>query len=69
MTGFGAAVTDSSAWLMDDNLSASQRTTLMQNSSSPTQGIGLSFVRIPMGASDFSRTGAYSYDDLPAGQS
>jgi glucosylceramidase len=68
MTGFGAAVTDSSAWLMDDNLSASQRTTLMQNLFSPTQGIGLSFVRIPMGASDFSRTGAYSYDDLPAGQ-
>ena len=68
MTGFGAAVTDSSAWLLDDNLSASQRTTVMQNLFSPTQGIGLSYVRIPMGASDFSRTGAYSYDDLPAGQ-
>ncbi|HEY0756800.1 MAG TPA: malectin domain-containing carbohydrate-binding protein [Ktedonobacteraceae bacterium] len=69
MDGFGAAVTDSSAWLIYNNLSASQRTTLMQNLFSPTQGIGLSFVRIPMGASDFSLTGAYSYDDLPAGQS
>ena len=68
MVGFGAAVTDSSAWLIDDNMSASQRTALMQRLFSPTQGIGLSFVRIPMGASDFSLTGAYSYDDLAAGQ-
>ena len=68
MDGFGAAVTDSSAWLLYDRLSASQRTTLMQNLFSPTQGIGLSFVRIPMGASDFSLNGPYSYDDLPAGQ-
>ncbi len=68
MVGFGAAVTDSSAWLIYDNLSASQRTTLMQRLFSPTQGIGLSFVRIPMGASDFSLNGPYSYDDLPAGQ-
>jgi glucosylceramidase len=68
MAGFGAAVTDSSAWLIYDNMSASQRSTLMQNLFSPTQGIGLSFVRIPMGASDFSLNGPYSYDDLPAGQ-
>ena len=68
MDGFGAAVTDSSAWLIYNNMSASQRSTLMQNLFSPTQGIGLSFVRIPMGASDFSLNGPYSYDDLPAGQ-
>lgn len=68
MDGFGAAVTDSSAWLIHDNLSTSQQATLMQNLFSPTQGIGLSFVRIPMGASDFSLNGPYSYDDLPAGQ-
>ena len=30
-------------------------------------GIGLSFMRLPMGASDLART-QYSYDDLPAGQ-
>ena len=30
-------------------------------------GIGLSFIRNPMGASDLART-HYSYDDLPAGQ-
>jgi glucosylceramidase len=72
MDGFGAAITDSSAWLIYNHMSASQRNTLMTNlfgtsASNPTS-IGLSFVRIPMGASDFSVTGAYSYDDLPAGQ-
>ena len=72
MDGFGAAITDSSAWLIYNHMSASQRNTLMTNlfgtnASNPTS-IGLSFVRIPMGASDFSVTGAYSYDDLPSGQ-
>src|SRR5260370_1128812 len=32
-----------------------------------TNGIGVSFVRNPMGASDLARF-IYSYDDLPAGQ-
>jgi glucosylceramidase len=68
MVGFGAAVTDSSAWLIYNKMSTSQRATLMQNLFDPNQGIGIDFVRIPMGASDFSVTGAYSYDDLPAGQ-
>ena len=68
MVGFGASVTDSSAWLLYNKMSASQRATLMQNLFSPTQGIGISFVRIPMGASDFSVSGPYSYDDLPAGR-
>ncbi|HZO74040.1 MAG TPA: malectin domain-containing carbohydrate-binding protein [Ktedonobacteraceae bacterium] len=69
MDGFGAAVTDSSAWLIVNKMSASQRNTLMQQLFDPNQGIGMSFVRIPMGASDFSINGPYSYDDLPAGQS
>lgn len=73
MDGFGAAVTDSSAWLIYNHMSASQRTALMTNlfgtgTTGNSTSIGLSFVRIPMGASDFSVTGAYSYDDLPAGQ-
>ncbi|HEY4383740.1 MAG TPA: glycoside hydrolase, partial [Ktedonobacteraceae bacterium] len=68
MDGFGAAVTDSSAWLIYNKMSSSQRTTLMQKLFDPNQGIGISFVRIPMGASDFSVTGAYSYDDRPSGQ-
>jgi glucosylceramidase len=68
MDGFGAAITDSSAWLIYNKMSASQRTALMTNLFSISSGIGLGFVRIPMGASDFSVTGAYSYDDMPAGQ-
>jgi len=68
MDGFGAAVTDSSAWLIYNKMGTSQRAALMQNLFSPTQGIGISFVRIPMGASDFSVNGPYSYDDLRAGQ-
>src|SRR5260370_11432071 len=68
MDGFGAAVTDSSAWVIVNWMGSSQRNRLMQNLFDPNQGIGLSFVRIPMGASDFSVNGPYSYDDLPTGQ-
>ncbi len=68
MDGFGAAVTDSSAWLMYTRMNASQRNDLMKHLFDPATGIGISFVRIPMGASDFSVNGPYSYDDLPPGQ-
>ena len=69
MTGFGAAVTDSSAWLIYNRMSSSQRATLMRQLFDPNQGIGISFVRIPMGSSDFSIDGPYSYDDLQVGLS
>ena len=68
MDGFGAAVTDSSAWLMYTRMNTSQRNDLMKRLFDPANGIGISFVRIPMGASDFSVNGPYSYDDLPPGQ-
>lgn len=68
MVGFGAAVTDSSAWLMYTRMSTGQRNNLMKRLFDPVNGIGISFVRIPMGASDFSVNGPYSYDDLPPGQ-
>ncbi|MBC9823940.1 discoidin domain-containing protein [Terrabacter sp. MAHUQ-38] len=67
VTGFGAALTDSSAWLID-KLPASGRDTLMNKLFDPSNGIGLSMVRLPMGASDFAASGNYSYDDMPAGQ-
>ena len=64
MDGFGAAFTDSSAWLVGTRMSAGSRTTLMTNLFSPSAGIGLSMVRQPMGASDFTANGAdYTYDD------
>jgi glucosylceramidase len=64
MDGFGASLTDSSAWVVSNKLTASQQTTLWQSLFSPTSGIGISFLRQPMGASDFTATGNYSYDDL-----
>ena len=35
---------------------------------SPSDGDGLSFLRQPMGASDFVAGDLYTYDDLPAGK-
>jgi glucosylceramidase len=68
MDGFGASLTDSAAWVIWNDLNASQQAALMQDLFSPTTGIGLSFLRQPMGASDFAVSGNYSYDDVPAGQ-
>ena len=65
--GFGASLTDSSAWLTWNKLTEAQRKEAMQMLFSPTKGIGLSILRQPMGASDFAVT-EYSYDDLPPGQ-
>ena len=64
MTGFGASLTDSSAWLIANS---PQRNTIMSKLFDPGQGIGLDFLRQPIGASDFARS-LYSYDDMPAGQ-
>ena len=66
--GFGAAMTDSSAWILDNRLTTRQRRSLMRTLFSPDQGIGISYLRVPMGASDFTASGFYSYNDLPAGQ-
>ena len=68
MDGFGASLTDSSAWLVWTKLTDSGQDDLWRKLFSPVAGVGLSFLRQPMGASDFSATGNYSYDDLPAGE-
>jgi glucosylceramidase len=69
MTGFGAAFTDSSTWLLGTKLTASQQAAVLTSLFSPACGIGLSFMRIPMGASDFIQAlPFYTYDDLPSGQ-
>jgi len=65
--GFGAAMTDSSAWLLEDQLSTAQRNEVMRKLFDPQHGIGISFVRVPLGASDLARN-RYSYDDMPPGQ-
>ena len=68
MDGFGASLTDSSAWLISKKLSEAQRKELLETLFGPKKGIGLSVLRQPMGASDFGLE-HYSYDDLPAGKS
>jgi len=65
--GFGASLTESSAWLLKRKLSDAQRRAALEMLFDPKRGIGLSILRQPMGASDFAIT-AYSYDDLPAGE-
>ncbi|HEY8686683.1 MAG TPA: glycoside hydrolase family 30 beta sandwich domain-containing protein [Chloroflexota bacterium] len=66
IVGFGAAMTDASAYLIQHKLGA-QRDAILHELFGRNPGLGLSFVRVPMGASDFS-THDYSYDDMPAGQ-
>jgi glucosylceramidase len=66
--GFGASLTDSAAWLVSNKLNTAQQNALWQSLFSPTAGIGISFLRQPMGATDFSVGGNYSYDDVLAGQ-
>jgi glucosylceramidase len=65
--GFGASLTESSAWLMAKKLTPEAREKVLQNLFNPKTGIGLRFLRQPMGASDFA-LGDYTYDDLPSGQ-
>jgi glucosylceramidase len=68
-TGAGGAMTDSSAWLIWDELPPLTRSVLMNELFGPA-GLHLSFLRVPIGGSDFTVGGApYTYDDQPAGQS
>jgi glucosylceramidase len=68
-TGAGAALTDSSAWLIGDELSPPARAGLLRALFGPS-GIGLNFLRVPIGASDYTATGVpYTYDDVAAGAS
>ena len=66
--GFGAALTDSSAWLIENELNSSQRNDLMNMLFDSELGIGISYLRLPMGASDFTASGFYTYNDLPSWQ-
>jgi glucosylceramidase len=66
--GGGASFTDTAAWLMDGSgvVSPDTRDLVMTALFDPAHGIGLSFLRNPMGASDLARHN-YSYDDVPPG--
>jgi len=66
--GFGASLTDSSAWLLWNKLSETQRKEALEKLFDPEKGIGLSLLRQPMGASDFALDD-YTYDDVAVGES
>ena len=68
--GVGGAMTDSAAYLIEHELAPRTKARLMARLFGHRRGdIGLRFVRVPIGASDFTATGVpYTYDDLPPGR-
>jgi glucosylceramidase len=66
--GFGASFTDTAGYILNEVATPSSRANAMTNLFTRNGGgIGLSFVRNPMGASDLARFD-YSYDDLATNQ-
>ncbi len=66
MVGFGAGMTDASAYLFMEKLAPEARRQLFAELFGES-GIAINFVRVPVGASDFSPT-HYSLDDMPKGE-
>lgn len=64
MQGFGAAMTDASAELLSGLPDERRRVLMAELFGRANGGLGLSFTRLTVGASDFSRT-HYSFDDSP----
>jgi len=66
--GFGASITDSAAAVLY-RLPPAQRDEAMRRLFDPVTGIGVSFLRQPVGSSDFTAASAhYTYDDVPPGE-
>ncbi|MGW4894717.1 RICIN domain-containing protein [Kitasatospora sp. NPDC004240] len=64
LVGFGASLTESAAHLIA-GLPSGTRTTLMNELFNPGSGIGLDYLRQPLGASDFvAQQPFYSYEDV-----
>jgi glucosylceramidase len=67
MEGFGAALTGSSAYLINTELTSAQRQALIRDLFDPATGIGMNALRLTIGASDFSLSD-YTYNDMPVGE-
>ncbi len=65
--GFGFCLTDGSAYLINQMGEADKSKLLNELFSTDGNSIGISYIRISIGASDLSQK-VYSYDDLPEGQ-
>lgn len=68
MQGFGASITDASAYLIQQRMNPAQREGLLRDLFGRNPGLGMSFTRLTIGASDFSQS-HYSFDDMPRGAS
>lgn len=68
VAGFGVAMTDTSAYELDRELPAALRDEVMRELFSRSGGIGLSFLRVPIGGSDYVVGSPYTYDDMPPGK-
>ncbi|MEO6801334.1 MAG: glycoside hydrolase family 30 beta sandwich domain-containing protein [Rhodanobacter sp.] len=67
IVGFGAAITDASAWLIQNRLNDVQRRALLHELFGPPPGLNLNMARLTIGSSDFSRQ-QFTLDDVPFGQ-
>ncbi len=65
--GFGFALTGGSAYLINNLTATTRDQVLRELFSQDDNAIGLSYIRISIGASDLSAS-VFSYDDLPNGQ-
>lgn len=65
--GFGYTLTGGSAYHINKMDAASRASLLNELFGSGSNSIGISYLRVSMGASDLSAS-VYSYDDMPAGQ-
>ena len=64
--GFGAAISNSAAHNLYNV--ASDRQAVLQSLFHPVDGIGISWLRLVMGGSDFNAVPPYTYDDAPPGE-
>lgn len=65
--GFGYTLTGGSAYLINKMNAAAKSSLLHELFGKDTNSIGVSYLRISIGASDLNAT-VFSYDDMPAGQ-
>jgi glucosylceramidase len=66
MDGFGAAITGSTAFNLLQ-MTQENRTKFLKETFSPTDGMGYSYVRVPIGCSDFSLSEYTCWDDQTKG--
>ena len=65
--GFGGSITDGTSWLLGAKVTAPIKDAIMTALFDPKKGIGLSFLRQPIGSTDLSRRPS-TFDDVPASE-